>query len=263
MPLTQPDFPPPNPAVGGILDRALALVRFLRAHCPWDAAQTPRSLVPYLLEEAHETAEAVARGHEADLADELGDLLLNVAFQVVLAEERGAFAAQDVVNGVEQKMRRRHPHLWGIGPTESWEALKRRERPDRPAGLLDGISAGLDPLLRAHRIQQRVASVGFDWPAPDGALAKVREETDEVAAELGRPDHLSEEIGDLLFSVVNLARLAGADAHLALAAANAKFARRFGALEALAHERDIVVSDAGLELLDELWNEAKRRELSD
>ena len=260
MPHPQPDPPPPNPIVGGTLDRALELVRFLRANCSWDAAQTPRSLVPFLLEEAHETADAVARGNEADLTDELGDLLLNVAFQIVLGEERAAFTAPDVVDALEQKMRRRHPHLWGIGPAESWDEIKRRERPARPAGLLDAIGAGLDPLLRAQRMQERVAQVGFDWPSATGALDKIREELDEVKAELASAERLTDELGDLMFSVVNVARITGTDASLALMAANAKFARRFSALEALAHERGITIAESALDVLDGLWNEVKRRE---
>lgn len=259
---TQPDSPPPIADPAGTLDRALVLVRFLRAGCPWDAAQTHRSLTPFLLEEAYETVEAVVRGDDAGLADELGDLLLNVAFQIILAEERGAFDASDVVQGLEHKMQRRHPHLWGGEPAESWEALKRRERPDAPTGLLNDDRGGMDPLLRAQRMQERVARVGFDWPDASGALGKVREEIDEVEQEIGTADaeRLRSELGDLLFSVVNLARLVGTDAHSALVGANVKFAQRFGALERIARERGVVLGDAGLDVLDEIWEEAKQQE---
>lgn len=261
---TQPDSPAPRPAPPGVLDRALALVEFLRANCPWDAAQTPASLQRYLLEEAHEVVDAIAAGDEGELRGELGDLLLNLAFQVVLAEERRAFGREEVVAGLEQKMRRRHPHLYGLGEAESWEALKARERePDAaPRPLLEGFAAGNDPLLRAFRIQERVSRVGFDWDDPHGAWEKVREEVEEVGAELreGDPSRLEDELGDLLFAMVNLVRLAGASPVTALARANAKFSRRFTALEGLAGERGVVLGQADLAALDALWDEVKRRE---
>lgn len=260
----QADHPEPAPPPG-VLDRALALVEFLRAHCPWDAAQTPHSLRRYLLEESHEVVDAIDRGNEAELRGELGDLLLNLAFQVVLGEERGAFDREAVVAGLEEKMRRRHPHLYGLGDAEPWEALKARERAgEEPAdaGLLSDLSAGHDPLQRAHRVQETVARVGFDWPSWHGALEKVHEEVEEVGAELtaGDPEKVEEELGDLLFAIVNLARLAGVHAPTALSRANAKFVRRFSAVERLAAERGVVVAEAGLEALDRLWDEAKRGE---
>ncbi|MDB4952405.1 MAG: mazG [Gemmatimonadetes bacterium] len=260
---TQAETPAPPAHPAGVLDRALALVEFLRARCRWDAEQTPSSLTRHLLEEAHEVVDAVAAGDEDELRGELGDLLLNLAFQVVLAEERAAFGREEVVAGLEQKMRRRHPHLYGLGPARPWAELKARERAERPAGgLLDGLASGLDPLLRAFRIQQRVAQVGFDWDDARGALDKVREEVEEVGAELGAAhrDRLEDELGDLLFAVVNLIRLAGADPTAALARANAKFSRRFGALERLAPGRGVVLGEAGLPELDALWDEVKRRE---
>ncbi len=247
----------------GTLDRALALIRFLRANCEWDAAQTPRSLIPYLLEESHETAEAILREDEHALAHELGDLLLNLAFQVVLAEERAAFTAEDVVRHMESKMRRRHPHLYGEGPARPWEELKARERADRPsASALEGLATGLDALSRAQRIQDRVAAIGFDWSEPGGALDKVREEVDELAAHIGMgsPQDVEEELGDLLFAVVNVARLTGGHALLALQRANAKFERRFRALEALARARGIDLNDASLPAMDALWEDVKRTE---
>ena len=255
-----------NPSDGresGVLDRALALVEFLRAHCPWDAAQTPVTLTRYLLEEAHEVAGAIAGGDPGALRGELGDLLLNVAFQVVIGEETGAFSREEVVAGLEQKMRRRHPHLYGLGEAEPWETLKARERGDRPSGsILDEVPAGLDPLLLAYRIQDRVAKVGFDWDDARGAWEKVREETEEIGRELDEadPDRLRDEIGDLLFAAVNLARLADVHPSAALAGANAKFARRFRALEGLARARGVVWGRATLEELDRLWDEVKRVE---
>jgi nucleoside triphosphate diphosphatase len=268
----QPPSAPPQPpgdAAGRRLDDALELVRFLRANCDWDAAQTPHSLLPYLLEEAHETADAVAAGRDDDLAGELGDLLLNVAFQVVLAEERGAFTAADLVERLQHKMRRRHPHLYGDGPRVDWETLKRREREadeggggDGGSSLLRGIGSGMEPLSRAQRMQERVATVGFDWPSAEGAFDKVVEEVEEVRALMaaGEAAALEEEIGDLLFATVNLARLSGVHAMRALVQANAKFARRFEALEGLAAERGVVLGEADLAALDVLWDEVKARE---
>lgn len=255
----------------GTLDRALALIRFLRANCEWDAKQTSDSLLPYLLEEAHEVADAVSAREDEALAGELGDLLLNVAFQIVLAEERGAFDAEAVVHRLEDKMRRRHPHLYGDGEKQPWEELKARERaaaePD--ASLLDGIPAGLDPLSRAQRIQDRVSAVGFDWRSADGAIAKIREELTEIEAiaDTTTPgsdpidaDRIEEEVGDLLFSVVNAARLLDAHAMLALRRANEKFTRRFQALEKLARQRNVPLATTSLDDLDALWEEVKQTE---
>jgi len=243
----------------GTLDRALALVRFLRGACPWDAAQTATSLVPHLLEEAHEVADAIHEGRTGDLPDELGDLLLNLAFQVVVAEEDGTLDADAVYGALEAKMVARHPHLFGLGEKEDWETLKARARP-AGKGVLSGLSHGLDPLTKAYRVQERVASVGFDWPDYRGALEKVREELEEAreAIESEVPEAVEEELGDLLFAAVNLVRLAGFHPTTALAAANRKFRDRFERLEALARERGIEMETAGLEALDALWDELKR-----
>ncbi|CAN5853995.1 hypothetical protein BH23GEM9_BH23GEM9_18350 [soil metagenome] len=260
-----------RPAAVPLLDRALDLVRFLRVNCDWDAVQTPQTLLPYLLEEAHEVAEAVADGDDTGLPGELGDLLHNVAFQIVLAEERGAFGAAEVVTRLEAKMRRRHPHLYGDGPRQDWEKLKAGERAAEDAGagtaprsLLHGVPAGLEPLSRAQRIQERVATVGFDWPTAQGAFDKVAEELEEVGELMIEPDatdeRVEEEIGDLLFAVVNLARLSGVHGMRALQKANAKFETRFRALEDLAVERQVALGVAPLEELDELWEEVKRQQ---
>ena len=255
LPTDPPRFPGP-----GELDRALALVRYLRVHCPWDRAQTPGSLVPHLLEEAHEVADAVHDGATGELAGELGDLLLNLAFQVVLAEEDDRFDAATVYAALEEKMVRRHPQLFGDGERQDWEALKAAER-DADEGVLTGLARGLDPLTKAHRIQERVAGVGFDWEDHTGAREKVEEELAEVREALSHGDvaAVEEELGDLLFAVVNFTRLAGAHSTVALDRANRKFRRRFEALEALARERGIRLEEAGLEVLDGLWNELKRR----
>ncbi len=251
---------PPSPT----LDRALTLVRFLRENCAWDASQTPESLLPYLLEESHEVVDAVMQQDERALVNELGDLLLNVAFQMVLAQERRAFTAEDVVSALEAKMRRRHPHLYGGGPVEPWERLKAKERDEAEpsASVLAGLASGLDPLSRAQRIQERVSAVGFDWANARGAFEKVAEEVEEVrrALEAEPSPALEEELGDLLFAVVNLTRLSGAHAMRALHLANAKFTRRFESLEAMARKRGLRLEECTLEQLDAIWEEVKRAE---
>lgn len=265
----EPEYQPPE---GGTLDRALDLVRFLREHCPWDAAQTPRTLVPHLLEESHEVVDAIHDGDAAALEGELGDLLLNLAFQVVVGEEAGHFTADSVTHRLEEKMRRRHPHLYGLGEQEPWEVLKARERAREKAtgaaggtegaGVLDGLARGLDPLSRAHRMQERVSGVGFDWADHQGAWDKVAEELEEVreALEEGADEAVEEELGDLLFAVVNLVRLAGRHPVSALDRANRKFHRRFERLEVLARKRGVDLGSAGLEALDRLWDELKEEE---
>lgn len=261
----QADPNPSSEAISGTLDRALGLVEFLRAGCPWDAAQTHHSLRRYLLEESHEVVDAIEAEDDDALRDELGDLLLNVAFQIVIAEERAAFTRREVVEGLEAKMRRRHPHLYG-GESVSWEEVKEEERRslggEAAEGLLGHLVAGADPLAHARRLQSRVAEVGFDWPDASGAWAKVREEVEEVEREIGAGEAgaLEEEIGDLLFAVVNFARLSNVHPSTALIRANQKFVRRFGRLEELAAERGVVVGEAPLDALDDLWSVVKGEE---
>ena len=258
---------PNRPDLGaGHMDRAVELVRFLRVECAWDRRQTPESLVPHLLEEAHEVADAIRESQDDDLEGELGDLLLNLSFQIVLGEERNAFTAASVMERLENKMWDRHRHLLGLGEEEDWEVLKARERQEKlgeeGGPVLAGIPAGLDPLHRAHRIQDRVSGVGFDWDDATGALAKVEEEVREVRDALAREEfsRLEEELGDLLFAVVNLVRLAGSHSATALERANRKFSRRFERLEAMAAEREISIPDATLEVLDQIWDEVKIEE---
>ena len=242
----------------GALDRALAIVEFLRAHCPWDRAQTSESLIPYLVEESQEVVDAIRAGDAGALEGELGDLLLNVAFQIVLAEEARAFDRDSVVERLEEKMRRRHPHLFGEGERENWEALKARELPDEES-VLSGIPSGLDPLMRAHRVQEKLSGVGFDWEDAEGARLKVAEELDEMRAALDRgdPREVMEEAGDLLFTAVNLARLAGVHASNALARANRKVEARFRRMEKLARADGKRVAEMSLEELDALWEVVK------
>lgn len=238
------------------LERAMAMVRDLRERCPWDRVQTRETLRPYLVEEVHELDHALASGEQAAIRDEVSDLLLHLAWQLVLAEELGEFSADDAAESLEAKMQRRHPQLFELGTQDRWETLKRRETSAR-GGILEGLPPTLPELLLAYRIQERVAAVGFDWPDASGPSAKVREELAEVEAET-EPAKLDHEIGDLLFAVVNLARKTGIPPGPALERANQRFRRRFGHVERLAAERGIVLHTAGLAVLDELWEAAKR-----
>ena len=257
------------------LGRAMTMVRDLRNRCSWDRAQTRETLRPYLVEEVLELDHSLGEGQPAEIRGEVSDLLLHLAFQLVIAEELGEFTSDEVAGQLEQKMRRRHPHLFELGDAEPWEHIKRRERRGQ---VLGGLLPTLPPLLMAYRLQERAASVGFDWPDVEGPLDKIREELTEVEDELRTvrsagdaprdPDpnapcrapseELVNEIGDLLFAVVNLARKAGVQPGLALDRANRKFRQRFEGMERRAAERGIDVSSAGLEMLDGLWNSIKQ-----
>jgi MazG family protein len=237
------------------------MVRDLRRRCPWDRAQTRETLRPYLVEEVLELDHALGEGKPEEIRGEVSDLLLHLAFQLVIAEERQEFTADEVADLLDQKMRRRHPHLFELGAAEPWERIKRRERQGK---TLAGLVATLPPLLMAYRLQERAASVGFDWPDVAGPLAKVREELAEVERELGSgaapADELTDEIGDLLFAVVNLARKAGVQPGPALDRANRKFRQRFEAVESRCGERGLDIATVGLEALDALWDEVKGEE---
>ena len=244
------------------LGRALALVRDLRQRCPWDRVQTRETIRPYLLEEVFELDHAIAEGNAEAIREEVSDLLLHLSWQLVLGEERGEFTADEVASDLELKMRRRHPQLFDLGPAERWESLKRRER---TGGVLDGLPPALPSLLLAYRLQQRAASIGFDWPDTEGPRTKVREELAEVELALHQADAeaITDEIGDLLFAVVNLSRKAQVEPGGALDRANRKFRDRFRQVEELARMRGIDMATAGLQLLDSLWDEVKRRGPSD
>src|SRR3954469_16882339 len=244
-------------------------MRDLRARCEWDAAQTHESLRPYLIEEANEVDEAIRAGDDRKLREELGDLLLQVLFHSVVAEERGAFDIGDVAERFITKMKGRHPHLYGEGEKQSWERMKAKKR----ESIVDGLPADLPALHRAFRLQDRAAGVGFDWPDTKGPAEKVEEELAEVRVEIANSPHatnsappkydaqherLEDELGDLLFAVVNLCRKAGVHPALALDRSNIKFAKRFSAVERLAKERGLKDGEATLEELDALWDEIKR-----
>jgi MazG family protein len=249
----------PHPfAMKPSLEDTLALMRDLRARCEWDAAQTHESLRPYLIEEAYEVDDAIRSGDSGKLREELGDLLLQVLFHAVVAEERGEFDVGDVAEAFLTKMKGRHPHLYGDGVRQSWEKMKAKKRDS----IVDGLPVDLPALHRAFRLQDRAAGVGFDWPDTAGPAAKVEEELNEVRSELASApvdhDRLEDELGDLLFAVVNLCRKADVHPALALDRANIKFGRRFGEVERLARERGWKAGEATLEQLDAIWDEVKR-----
>jgi len=264
------DRGPKTEGARATLDEALAIMRDLRARDAWDRAQTHDSLRPYLNEEMHELDDAIRDGDDAAMRSELGDVLLQVLFHAIIAEERGTFDIGSVAGSLVAKMTKRHPWLYGDAPgREPWEQMKAKTR----RSLADGLPQGLPALHRGLRLQERAAGVGFDWPDVKGPIAKVREELAEVEAEIsahgaefdthGVPSldanhaRLEGELGDLLFSVVNLCRKAGVHPSLALDKANAKFQARFEAVERLAAERGIDVRTAGLSVLDSLWDEVK------
>ncbi|HET8712313.1 MAG TPA: nucleoside triphosphate pyrophosphohydrolase [Gemmatimonadales bacterium] len=250
------------------LGRALGLVRELRQRCPWDRAQTPQTLRPYLVEEALELDYALQTDDPDAMRDELGDLLLHLAFQIVIAEERSQFNAEVVTRTLEEKMWRRHPNLFGQGRVsrsdhEGWELVKRREpRAGGKRGTLAGLPATLPAMLMAYRLQERAAGIGFDWPDAAGPLAKVKEETAELERETagGQREAIEEEVGDLLFAAVNLARKLAVDPRAALERSNEKFKKRFEKVEKLAEERGLEMGRASLEELDKLWEEVKKKD---
>lgn len=226
--------------------------------CEWDVAQNFASIAPYTIEEAYEVADAIARDDMADLKDELGDLLLQVVFHSRIAEEAGHFALADVVVAISDKMERRHPHIFGDDPTgghHRWEQIKAAERADKGEhGALDGVAVGLPALLRAEKLQKRAARTGFDWPDAHGARVKIDEELAEVTAATS-DDEREDEIGDLLFSVVNWARKLGVDPEAALRRSNAKFERRFKVME---QEAGSAFEGLDLTAKEALWQNAKR-----
>ncbi len=240
------------------LDRLLAIMAQLRdpmTGCEWDRAQDWASIAPYTIEEAYEVADAIDRGDPAAVRDELGDLLFQVVFQSRIAEEAGLFAFANVAASIAGKMERRHPHIFGdAAERPDWETLKAAERgAAKEIGALDGVALGLPALQRAAKLQARAARVGFDWPDASGPRAKVDEELAEIDA--AAPADREEEIGDLLFSVVNWARHLGIDPEHALRRANAKFERRFAAMEAAAGAGFAALD---LDAKEALWQSVKR-----
>jgi len=259
-----------DPASPEPLAQLRAVMHRLRAPggCPWDAEQTHESLLPHLIEEAYEVAEAARSGDKAHLCEELGDLLLQPFFHAEIASETGAFTIDDVARGITEKLIRRHPHVFGDAKAETsdavltqWDEIKRAEKGStEKKPYLHGISAGLPALMRAQKLQKKAAKVGFDWPDTAPVLEKIREEADEIAEAMGQQDaaQIQEEVGDLLFSVVNLARKLGVDAELALAQANDKFTSRFHQVEERLTAQGKALGEATLAEMDAVWDEVKR-----
>lgn len=259
------------PASGDTLLRLRQIVAALRGPegCPWDREQTHASLRGHLLEEAYETVEAIEREDTPHFCEELGDLLLQVVLHAQIAEDAGDFDLDQVARSIADKLIRRHPHVFGdssvkttAGVLVQWDEIKRQEKGYTTESLLEGVSSALPALMRAQKIQKRAAQVGFDWPTSAEVLAKVREETAEIAEALAAhaPAAVADEIGDLLFTAVNLARREGLDAEVTLAAATAKFARRFQAMERAARERGDQFADLSLAEQETLWQTAKTQE---
>lgn len=241
--------------------------------CPWDLEQRFETIVPHTLEEAYEVAETIETGKMDELCDELGDLLFQVVFYSRLAEERDLFDFDQVVQGISEKLERRHPHVFGQeiitdaeAQTVAWEAQKAREREERAQGesrTLAGIANALPAITRAIKLQKRAARVGFDWPDIIPVFDKVREELVEVEQEIHQPDNqdrIEDEIGDLLFACTNLARLAKINPETALRRSNRKFEKRFSGMEKMAQERALDLEELDLETWDELWSQVKENE---
>ncbi|SCY82503.1 nucleoside triphosphate pyrophosphohydrolase [Microvirga guangxiensis] len=261
----------------------MAALRTPKTGCPWDLEQDFASIAPYTLEEAYEVVDAIERGDLADLRDELGDLLLQVVFHSRMAEEQGTFAFPDVVEAITRKLIRRHPHVFGdakdLGPDEVktlWDEIKREEKAERrlareriglppesnETDFLGGIPIALPALNRAQKLTAKAAKVGFDWPEPAQVIDKIHEELEEVkeASSTGKRERIEDEIGDLLFSVTNLARHYGIDPETALRRTNAKFERRFSTVEKALKQQGRKLTDASLSEMEELWVQAKLEE---
>ncbi len=260
---------------GILFEQLLTVMARLRGEggCPWDLEQTRQSLTPFLIEEAHEVLEAIETGSPPELMEELGDVLFQVAFHSQLAQERGEFTMTDLLAALIDKMVRRHPHVFGNATVTTasealaqWEHLKQAERSTEASpSLLDGIPRSLPALLRAHRVQSKASRVGFDWKKPEEAWEKVREEIDEVERSLqsGERAEIEEECGDLMFALVNVARLLGFDAEVCLHRATRKFQVRFTAMEAEVRREGKDLGRLSLEEMERRWQAGKARERSD
>lgn len=261
----------PSRDIGRLIE-IMAALRTPETGCPWDLAQSFSTIAPYTLEEAHEVADAIARGDLADLKEELGDLLLQVVFHARMAQEQDAFDFGDVVQAITEKLIRRHPHVFGNERSRTtqeveglWERIKAKEKAGRKradeAGALSGVPVTLPALTRALKLQEKASTVGFDWNDPRVVLHKIREEADEIEAALdGEKPQAAAEIGDLLFAAVNLARHLRADPEAMLRQTNLKFTRRFAAIERALAANGKAPQDASLAEMDALWEEAKTQE---
>ena len=258
---------------GRQIERLRAIMHRLRAPggCSWDAEQTHESLVSNLLEEAYEVVAAIRSGDGENLQEELGDLLLQVVFHSELAAERADFDLDDVARGISEKLIRRHPHVYGESTADDsgavlkqWEEIKRAEKGDEDQPYLHGVGKGLPATLRGYKLQKKAAKVGFDWSEAQGIVGKIEEELGEVKEELARVERgedahreLEQEIGDLLFVTVNLARKLKIDPEVALEGTNVKFEKRFAFLEQTLKSRDVSLEQATIDEMNQLWEEAK------
>ena len=265
---------PPDDSLEPI-DRLRAIVRILRGPggCPWDIEQTQKSLIPNILEEAYEAADAIRSGNKNNVIEELGDLLLQVVMQSEIASESDDFFLEDVANAISDKLIRRHPHVFGddqLNDTESvlnkWEEIKRSEKGNQKKYILDGVTNGLPSLIKAHEIQKKVEKVGFDWPEARSVIPKIREELDEVEEAINESganqqnENLAEEIGDLLFAVTNLTRKIGMDSESLLAAANQKFINRFNEVEKILEKQGTNVVEADIQCMEKAWEKVKNKD---
>ena len=250
------------------LKELIKLVEKLRAPggCDWDRKQTPETLIPYLLEESHEVAEAILDNEPSLIKEELGDLLLNVVFQVVLAQEKKEFNMDDVINDINEKIITRHPHIFSnnsddqISTKQKWELNKKKQK--NRDSILDGIPNSLSPLIVSHRLQDKSAAVGFEWESINQVISKIDEELDELKLGIINKDqsNIEEEIGDLLITIVNLSRFLNISSELALKKANKKFYRRFTNLEKLIFLDKKIINDLSLNELMEYWKRVKNEE---
>ena len=265
----------PPPSLSGI-DKLLWIMNALRTPetgCPWDLEQTFETIAPYTVEEAYEVADAIEHGDMDDLRNELGDLLFQVVFHSQLSKELHEFDFNDVAEAISEKMLRRHPHVFGDeqmrgsdAQTIAWEAMKAEERATKtdssePTSALDDVALTLPAMIRSQKLQKRAARVGFDWPNASDILDKLDEETSELKAANANQDeqNIEEELGDMMFVVVNLCRKLGVDAEESLKKANQKFERRFRGMERLSEKQGTVFSDLNLEQQEQLWQEIKLR----
>ena len=267
---SSPLLPLPPIALHHSWEELVEIMTRLRTCCPWDMEQTHESLLPYLVEEAHEVVEAVDERDPKKLCEDLGDLLLQIVFHAQIAAERGQFAVADVIDALANKMIRRHPHVFGdarISTTQeqmkSWELIKTQEASIKHReSLLDGIPKSLPSLLGSQRLQEKAATVGFDWPKTEAVVDKLREEMDELneAMSAGGRDRVRDELGDVIFTIVNLARRLGVDAEAALRGANVRFRERFASMERFAGGGATALAGRSLDDLDALWQRAKDHE---
>ncbi|WP_411827131.1 nucleoside triphosphate pyrophosphohydrolase [Luteolibacter sp. AS25] len=253
------------------VERLKAIMHRLRSPggCPWDAEQTHQSIISNVIEEAYEVVDAIQRSDDTDMCEELGDLLLQVVFHSEIAQEDNRFDLNQVARVVSEKLIRRHPHVFATSDAsdtdqvlKQWDAIKRQEKGEKEVTYLHGTGKGLPAIIRAAKLQKKAAKIGFDWPLETGVISKIREELYELESAIDSQDHqaVEEELGDLLFSAVNLARFRKIDPEILMAKANEKFERRFSAMENQLHTRGSSLEEAGLAEMEQAWADIKAQE---